>query len=924
MYCKDCLDSQTIALRQVESLLTRLEAAEDLFPSNKSMGGYFPIYQSFEFINRIKALNQWYNITRHHRLKLMILGKVLAKLQGKEYKWPLVEAESGSSGSSVQETENDSARASSAECSNKSNEKQQQQRVQFNNVDETDHNSSDSANSDDSFKSSYNLQPIGEYGILLDSLYSWKLDTTDSTPNSTSASPYRKFIENVLKSRGLGKSLSFLHQLHNNVLRKAHVTLEKPGTEDIEHELFDDEVSNIEIPLEKDEVEELRRYGIWCEEFKELSLPPYISAFLFLSKIPLEVVHEFMKMKLETKPVNPNPLSLEQLIKELKEGLTLALIHRDRYNKHIATALVDREHEADPFLQIIDDFDRTLKQIFELYMEYVEQWILVGVPTSHRKTALEDEWKFTKLTCPMIIGEHKIAANRFCDIIQKLFDAIGQNLIEKVTEMENFSFEVPTTFEIKEKPMQNEENGEIDDEEEEEDPSTILKNRLLTMCRETQQLFTDERDKCVKLMTFTKTLFKDIEKEDFHRDHNVVDESQVCLRHSTCMCTEVLETINALKRKMLLLREKLTSTLLKVQERSETRYMSEMEEADRITVLTRCREILHVGYKFGFEYHKNLSALFESTTVTNSRSSQTNSSLAKAIVGFARCWMNFVMGRCERGRGLRPRWAAQGLDFLIIACDPHNTEQIDETEFEELKSSMDKCISHVIGSIHEPDRVRKSPRSRKSSPAPTRKRTPTRSSISYTPTAQKVILQQLSVQSDSSRVRLTPSPDPRDYPTDYLIRKQISYENVNDISIKVPDSPNSLYSPELRHVRIRDAVNHLDLTLENKLRSKNLIGSVKELNSCDKVVIRARSVHFSWHRGIKIGQGRFGKVYTAVNNSTGDLMAMKEIPIQAGETVTIRRVAEELKIFEGINHRHLVKYYGVEIHRVSLLNFTKL
>ena len=118
-------------------------------------------------------------------------------------------------------------------------------------------------------------------------------------------------------------------------------------------------------------------------------------------------------------------------------------------------------------------------------------------------------------------------------------------------------------------------------------------------------------------------------------------------------------------------------------------------------------------------------------------------------------------------------------------------------------------------------------------------------------------------------------------------------------------------------MRIRDAVNRLDLQLENKLREKNLIGTVKELSSCDKVVIRARSVNFSWHRGIKIGQGRFGKVYTAVNNSTGELMAMKEIAIQAGETGTIKSVAEELKIFEGIQHRHLVKYYGVEIHRVS-------
>jgi serine/threonine protein kinase len=65
------------------------------------------------------------------------------------------------------------------------------------------------------------------------------------------------------------------------------------------------------------------------------------------------------------------------------------------------------------------------------------------------------------------------------------------------------------------------------------------------------------------------------------------------------------------------------------------------------------------------------------------------------------------------------------------------------------------------------------------------------------------------------------------------------------------------------------------------------------------------------------GQGRFGKVYTAVNNQTGEMMAMKEIQLQPNDHRTIRMVAEELRIFEGIQHSNLVRYYGVEIHRVS-------
>lgn len=46
-------------------------------------------------------------------------------------------------------------------------------------------------------------------------------------------------------------------------------------------------------------------------------------------------------------------------------------------------------------------------------------------------------------------------------------------------------------------------------------------------------------------------------------------------------------------------------------------------------------------------------------------------------------------------------------------------------------------------------------------------------------------------------------------------------------------------------------------------------------------------------------------------------MAMKEITIQPNETRAIKNVAEELKIFEGISHKYLVKYFGVEVHRVS-------
>lgn len=68
-----------------------------------------------------------------------------------------------------------------------------------------------------------------------------------------------------------------------------------------------------------------------------------------------------------------------------------------------------------------------------------------------------------------------------------------------------------------------------------------------------------------------------------------------------------------------------------------------------------------------------------------------------SMVDFANLWMKFVTERCERGRGMRPRWAYQGMEFLLTVCEPANTKHLSEEKFERLKKDMDVCISHLIG-----------------------------------------------------------------------------------------------------------------------------------------------------------------------------------------------------------------------------------
>ncbi|KAH8278721.1 hypothetical protein KR018_007619, partial [Drosophila ironensis] len=948
LYCKDCMDNQELALREVEGMLTRLEAAEALYPSSQAMGALHPIYKSQSFVGRIKSMCLWYNITKQNKLKLSILGKILARLQDEKFSWPVCTSSyiaSDSGNSSASGVDNDDSAVNSMDSSKSPSVAGSVSRkgcrngsvsacpkVQFMLNDETHvpgetvpgetSSSNESTSTEISQLSSEcshgHLRKGSMHDINIFSVEPLGTCSNDGIGEQSSAL-YRKFIENVLKSRGLAKSLAFLHKLHNVALYKAHIALEKPGADDFDFELdaegIEEDVPRLDPQISREQVVELRTYGYWSEEAQSINLPSYIPTFVFLSGIPLQFMHEFLRMRLETRPVRPNPLSLEQLMKELREGLTLALTHRERYQRHITTALVENEAEMGSYINILNHYDATVKKTFELYLDYIDQLVLVAVPEGNQKSVLEKEWMFTKLISPMISGMHTLASQKFCGIISKLLRNISERLINRTVELDKKI------------------DGTADNEDSEE-----IKWNLLTICRETQQLLTVERERSIKVLFFAKTFCRDVETTDFHREHY---EHDVANQQHDFICSDVKAAFKLLQQDVLEVRNKLTAIIEGVQKRCCLSNMSDLDEQDRLAVLSRTREILHQGYKFGFEYHKDVIRLFEQRIMDQKDSGAHTVDLALGIIAYAKMWMHFVMERCERGRGVRPRWASQGLEFLILACDPQITQHLDETQFEELKQQMDRCISHVIGITSEPEKVAKkkaSPRTRKtSSPATPRSRTPTRPPMSagvvlnpntpplQSPPTYKFLQPQFSLQSGSTYSSI----DSADY-----VDTPCQRSPNGELRLLVPQTPPTSASSgkgsientplALRQERVRDAVNRLDLDLEERLRERRLIGQVKALNSSDKVHIRARSVNFRWHRGIKIGQGRFGKVYTAVNNNTGELMAMKEIAIQPGETRALKNVAEELKILEGIKHKNLVRYYGIEVHREELLIFMEL
>jgi len=239
-------------------------------------------------------------------------------------------------------------------------------------------------------------------------------------------------------------------------------------------------------------------------------------------------------------------------------------------------------------------------------------------------------------------------------------------------------------------------------------------------------------------------------------------------------------------------------------------------ESDQQTPLrSRIREILHQAYRMGFDFHKEMYKLF---------SPEEKVALARGLVSFALLWMEFVRTRCERGRGLRPTWANQGLEFLMTICEPHNTKYLTDQEFEELKACMDRCISHVIGTASGFAEGPKSlSRSRGTSPCHGRSRT---TSINFPQRPRDLKSPEISINT----------------------KKSISPSVIDGIAVIVNMPERSTQ----RHGRILCAIRRVENELDERRQKHDLIGQVIDRKTMDTVRIKRR-VTFTWQRGIKIG-----------------------------------------------------------------------
>ncbi|XP_035461707.2 mitogen-activated protein kinase kinase kinase 4 isoform X3 [Scophthalmus maximus] len=395
------------------------------------------------------------------------------------------------------------------------------------------------------------------------------------------------------------------------------------------------------------------------------------------------------------------------------------------------------------------------------------------------------------------------------------------------------------------------------------------------------------------------------------------------IREQTSSQPLIASALEELKNDALQLCIKINTAIDRVEYMFTTEFEAEVEESESATLHQYYREAMIQGYNFAFEYHKEVVRLM---------SGEFRQRIGERYIAFARKWMTYVLTKCESGRGTKPRWATQGFDFLQ-AIEPGFISALPEDDFLNLQALMNECIGHVIGKPHSPvtglyiaprnsPRPVKVPRCHSDPPNPNLfipNAEGFRGSSFHENDRLSSVAAELQFKSLSRHSSPTEDKEEPSYPKgDPNSTARRSWELRTFISQSKDTAARQ--SP-------MEAVRRSICKFEDKryavMKQRNIIGQVCHTpKSYDNVMhVGLRKVTFKWQRGNKIGEGQYGKVYTCINVDTGELMAMKEIRFQPNDHKTIKETADELKIFEGIKHPNLVRYFGVELHREEMYIF---
>jgi len=68
----------------------------------------------------------------------------------------------------------------------------------------------------------------------------------------------------------------------------------------------------------------------------------------------------------------------------------------------------------------------------------------------------------------------------------------------------------------------------------------------------------------------------------------------------------------------------------------------------------------------------------------------------------------------------------------------------------------------------------------------------------------------------------------------------------------------------------------------------------------------------NWKKGMVIGTGAFGTVYMGLNTDTGEMIAVKQIPLRGKGEDQYKEINNEISLMRKLRHPHIVALYSIE------------
>uniref|UniRef100_A0A8C7UAF7 Mitogen-activated protein kinase kinase kinase 4 n=1 Tax=Oncorhynchus mykiss TaxID=8022 RepID=A0A8C7UAF7_ONCMY len=955
------LQRQRLAFEQVKRVMELLESVEALYPSLQTLQKDYEKYAARDFQGRVQALCLWLNITQDLNQKLRVMATVLGLRDLSRIGWPVFEIPSprcslGEEGESGEprggETTTEPGEDELSPC----------------------------------LTPKFAQLLLSEDGTGTMEVVS---EGTGTGGMNCPTAIFRPFVDKALKQMGLRKLILRLHKLMDPSLQRSRAALlsHTPAQEFTDFPdpmLYSDYLPELSRHLSSCSTPggpELGADQVSWEELLDMDLPSFRPAFLVLCRVLLNVIHECLKLRLEQRPAGePSLLSIKQVyfdymhswiqmlqqLPQASHSLKNLLEEEWNFSKVITPYIRRGEAQsgklfcdiAGMLLKSTGDFlDTGLQKSGDEFWESADD---STVSDEIRRSVIE-----TSRSLKELFHEARERASKalgFAKMLRKDLEIAADFsitsgvpcLLEALKERNYVKVQIPGLEELEVfvpcalmhqrdlilqllNAAAGKDCSKEPDEMMAEDEAYLLMSKhgagdppggagqagvqwhwdgkLVKLVPQMETVDTLRAMKVENLLLIVmQSAHLVAQRKAFQQS---MDELLTLSREQTSSQPLIARSLEQLKNEALQLCRKINTAIDRVEFMFTSEFEAEVEESESATLQQYYREAMIQGYNFAFEYHKEVVRLM---------SGEFRQRIGECYIAFARKWMNYVLTKCESGRGTRPRWATQGFDFLQ-AIEPAFISALPEDDFLNLQALMNECIGHVIGKPHSPvSAPRNSPRPVK---VPRCHSDPPNPHL-FIPNAEGFRSVENDRLSSVAAELQFKSLSRHSSPTDD--REEPSYPKGGD------PSSTARRSWELRTFisqskdtaarqspmeAVRRSIRSFEDNRYAVMKQRNIIGQVCHTpKSYDNVMhVGLRKVTFKWQRGNKIGEGQYGKVYTCINVDTGELMAMKEIRFQPNDHKTIKETADELKIFEGIKHPNLVRYFGVELHREEMYIF---